>query len=60
MELLKLIADKVIAPDGRVIVYNRRIIPYDPEANKSPSQKYMEANVTQFYGWINPNMGDKE
>ena len=60
MERLKLISDKVITPDGQVVVYNQRIIRHDPEANKSPEQKYMEANVEQFYGWIDPNMGETE
>jgi len=59
MKRLKLISDKV-TKDGQVIVYNRRIIQYDPEANKSPTQKYMEANIEQFYDWINPNMETEE
>jgi len=56
MNQLKLIADKVVTSDGRTIVYNRRIIKYDPEANKTFEEKYMEANIEQYYDWINPNM----
>ena len=60
MKILKLIADQIITPNGEVIVYDRRIIKYDPEANKSSQQKYREENVAQFYGWIDPNMGETE
>jgi len=60
MEQLKLIADKITTPDGQVIVYNRRIIHYDPEANKTFEEKYFEANVDQYYDWINPNKGENK
>ena len=57
MKILKLASDKVIK-DGRTIVYNRTIIEYDSEGNKTPEQKYMEANIHQFYDWINPNLDE--
>jgi hypothetical protein len=60
MKRLKLISDQTTTQDGQVVVYSRRIITYDSETNKSPEQKYREANMKQFYGWINPNMGETE
>jgi len=59
MKRLKLVSDKVIK-NGETFVYNRRIIEYDPEANKSPEQRYFAKNVEQFYDWINPNKGETE
>lgn len=53
MKQLKLISDKIMR-DGKIIVYNRRIIQYDPEENKTDEEKYMEKNIIQFYDWINP------
>jgi len=44
MERLKLIVDKIIK-DRQVIVYNRRIIKYDPEKNETPEEKYMAENI---------------
>jgi len=54
-ERLKLISDKIIR-NGKIIVYNRRIIKYDSERDKSQEQKYKEQNIEQFYDFINPNL----
>lgn len=59
MKQLKMISDQVVI-SGRTIVHNRRIISYDPEANKTPDEKYLEQNINQFYDWINPSIGVEE
>ncbi len=54
MEQMKLISDKIIK-NGKIIVYNRRIIKYNPNKNKTPEEEYKEKNIEQFYDFINPN-----
>ena len=54
MQQIKLVSNKIIR-NGKTIAYNRRIIKYNPEENKTPEEKYMEKNIEQFYDWINPN-----
>lgn len=57
MKTMKLISDKIVR-DGKIIVYNRRLIEYDPEKDKTPEEKYKEQNIRQFYDFINPNINN--
>ena len=42
------------------MVYNRRIIKYNPKKDKTPEETYMAENIEQYYDWINPDMGKTE
>ena len=48
MKQMKLISDKIIR-NGKIIVYNRKIIKYNPEEDKSPKEKYRENDIERFY-----------
>ncbi len=59
MKQKKLISEKIIRNE-KEIIFNRRIIEYDPEKLKTPEEKYREENIHQFYDWIIPNLSKPE
>jgi len=52
---LKLISDK-IERNGQTIIYNRRIVEYDPDKNKTSEEKYKDENLEQFYDFLVPEV----